>query len=145
MYRIVAGSIEVLLAHPGGPFYAHKDAGYWSIPKGEPEPGEELLATAEREFAEETGFEPNGPYLELTPIVQKGGKVVHAWAFAGDCDPTALRSVTFQLEWPAKSGRLLEFPEVDRAAFFQVEEAKEKIKQTQAPLIDQLARHLQDR
>lgn len=145
MYRIVAGSIEVLLAHPGGPFYAHKDAGYWSIPKGEPEPGEELLATAEREFSEETGFEPNGPYLELTPIVQKGGKVVHAWAFAGDCDPTALRSVTFQLEWPAKSGRLLEFPEVDRAAFFQVEEAKEKIKQTQAPLIDQLARHLQDR
>jgi predicted NUDIX family NTP pyrophosphohydrolase len=145
MYRIVAGSIEVLLAHPGGPFYARKDAGYWSIPKGEPEPGEELLATAEREFAEETGFEPNGPYIELTPIVQKGGKVVHAWAFAGNCDPTALRSVTFQLEWPARSGRLLEFPEVDRAAFFEVEEAKEKIKQTQAPLIDQLARHLQVR
>ena len=118
MYRLRNGTVEVLLAHPGGPFYINKDDGAWTIPKGEPDTSEELLRTAEREFAEETGLKPHGPYLELAPIQQKGGKIVHAWAFEGDCDPATIRSSLFMLEWPPKSGRQMMFPEVDRAGFF---------------------------
>jgi predicted NUDIX family NTP pyrophosphohydrolase len=110
MYRVRNGQLEVLLVHPGGPFFAKKDEGAWSIPKGEPDAGEELFDAAQREFEEETGFKAAPPFIELSPITQKGGKVVHAWAFAGDCDSAQLRSNSFMLEWPPRSGRTQEFP-----------------------------------
>ena len=138
MYRIRDHRLYVLLVHPGGPFFQHKDEGAWTIPKGEVEPGEDLLAAAQREFHEETGFQPTGPFLSLASIKQKGGKIVHAWACAGDCDPTAIVSNTFQLEWPPKSGRQAEFPEVDRAEFFDVATARRKINPAQVTLIDEL-------
>jgi predicted NUDIX family NTP pyrophosphohydrolase len=138
MYRWHMGNVQVLLAHPGGPLFARKDHGHWSIPKGEPDGDEELLATAIREFEEETGFKPSGPYIPLSPIQQKGGKIVHAWAFAGDCDPTALQCVTFSLEWPPKSGRYVDFPEVDRVEFCTLEMARQKLKPAQVPLVEQL-------
>ena len=142
MYRVRGGTIEVLLVHPGGPFWRKKDEGAWSIPKGEVESGEELLATARREFHEELGLEAAGNFIPLTPIRQKGGKVVHAWAFEGDCDPAAIRGNTFTMEWPPKSGRAIEFPEVDKAAFFDLEAARRKINPAQAALLDQLDRLL---
>ena len=111
MYRIKDGAVQVLLAHPGGPFFQNKDEGSWSIPKGEPEKDEDLLVAAQREFAEETGLKPIGPLVPLRPIQQKGGKVVYAWAFAGDCDTAVLKSNTFTIEWPPRSGRQAEFPE----------------------------------
>ncbi|MCE5268375.1 MAG: NUDIX domain-containing protein [Planctomycetaceae bacterium] len=138
MFRSKNGLVEVLLAHPGGPYFVAKDNGAWTIPKGEPEPGEDLLTTAQREFEEETSLKPIGPYLPLAPIRQKGGKVVHAWAFQGDCDPAALASNAFTMEWPPHSGRQMEFPEIDRAEFFPLTAAKRKIKSTQIPLIDEL-------
>lgn len=136
MYRVKDGGVQVLLAHPGGPYFAKKDE--WTIPKGEPEPDEDLLCTARREFEEETGVKPIGPFVPLKSIQQKGGKIVHAWAFEGDCDPTALKSNTFTMEWPPKSGRQMDFPEIDRAAFFDLATAKQKIKAAQAALIDEL-------
>jgi len=138
MYRIKGGVAEVLLAHPGGPFFRTKDEGSWSIPKGEPAADEELLATAQREFEEETGLQACGPFLPLKPIQQKGGKIVHAWAFEGDCDPTAIRSNTFQMEWPPKSGQQKEFPEIDRAEFFDLVTARKKIKAGQDRFLDEL-------
>jgi predicted NUDIX family NTP pyrophosphohydrolase len=140
MYRIKEGVLQVLLAHPGGPFFRNKDEGAWSIPKGEPDGDEDLLLTAQREFAEETGVTAKGPFLPLQPIQQKGGKIVHAWAFQGDCDTTALHSNTFTMEWPPKSGRQAEFPEVDRAEFFDLAAARKKIKAGQEGLLDQLQR-----
>jgi predicted NUDIX family NTP pyrophosphohydrolase len=137
MYRLRGGA-EVLLVHPGGPFFRNKDEGVWSIPKGEIEAGEDLLDAARREFEEETGVEPSGPFTALSPVKQKGGKTVHAWAFAGDCDPAAIVSNTFTMEWPPKSGRQAEFPETDKAQFFDLAEAKRKINAAQAALIDQL-------
>ena len=128
MYRIQDGKLQVLLAHPGGPLFKNKDEDAWTIPKGEIEPGEDLLEAAKREFQVETGVMPTGPFTVLTPIKQKGGKIVHAWAFRGDCDPGAIVSNIFTLEWPVRSGRLLEFPEIDRAEFFDVAEASRKIK-----------------
>jgi len=142
MYRIQAKQLQVLLAHPGGPFFQKKDAGAWSIPKGEIEADEDHLQAAQREFREETGITPCGPFLKLTPIQQKGGKVVHAWAFEGDCDPAAIVSNTFPMEWPPKSGRQVDFPEIDRAEFFAVEEAKRKINPAQVALIDELVEKL---
>lgn len=142
MYRARGSALEVLLVHPGGPFFRNKDAGVWTIPKGEPEPGEDLLAVAVREFREETGFEPTGPYLELTPVKQAGGKWVHAWAFAGDCDPTQIRSNVFTIEWPRGSGRKATFPEVDRADFFDLPTARKKIHPAQAAFLDELATRL---
>src|SRR5690348_7570165 len=127
MFRRRGGEPEVLLVHPGGPFWAHKDDGAWSIPKGEVEAGEDLLASARREFAEETGFRAEGPFIPLTPLRQPGGKVVHAWAFEGDADPERLHSNMVSLEWPPKSGRRREFPEVDRAAWFSLGQAALKI------------------
>ena len=115
LYRFRDGNLEVFLVHPGGPFWAKKDLGVWSIPKGEIDEGEEPLGAARREFEEETGFSPEGTFRELTPVRQRSGKIVHAWAVEGDCDPTALRSNTFTLEWPPRSGRMQEIPEVDRA------------------------------
>jgi predicted NUDIX family NTP pyrophosphohydrolase len=138
MYRIQDGKLQVLLAHPGGPFFKNKDEGAWTIPKGEIEPGEDLLEAAKREFEEEIGVTPTGPFLALTPIKQKGGKVVHAWAFKGDCDPGEIVSNTFSIEWPPRSGRRMDFPEIDRAEFYDVAVACRKIKAAQTPLIDEL-------
>lgn len=143
MYRRIGGELQVLLVHPGGPLWQHKDAGWWSIPKGEIAEGEDPLAAARREFIEETGFVVREPFIELTPVQLKSGKIVHAWAFEGDCDPAALRSNTFTLEWPPRSGRRREFPEVDRAGFFTVSEAKVKMSERQFPLVEELRRKLQ--
>lgn len=136
-YRRRAGHVEVFLIHPGGPYWARKDDGAWSIPKGE-FTAEDPLEAAEREFIEETGFRPVGPYRTLTPIRQPSGKRIHAWAFEGDYDPSAIRSNSFSMEWPPGSGMEREFPEVDRAGWFTVEKAREKITRGQAGFIDQL-------
>lgn len=145
LYRRGAAGIEVLLAHPGGPFFASRDAGHWSIPKGEPDGDEPLEAVALREFAEETGHAPpSGPRLELGSIRQKGGKVVHAWAVEGDLDPATAHSNTFELVWPPGSGRYITVPEIDRVAWFDLDEARRRIKAAQIPLLDRLEAHLGD-
>ena len=145
MYRIKEGVTQVLLAHPGGPYFQNKDDGAWTIPKGEPDADEDLLLTAQREFQEETGFAPKGDFLPLQPIKQKGGKIVHAWAFEGDCDPNAIKSNLFTMEWPPKSGRQMEFPEVDRVEFFDLDVGRKKIKWGQDALIDELEVILKNR
>ncbi|HVR11418.1 MAG TPA: NUDIX domain-containing protein [Thermoanaerobaculia bacterium] len=133
------GLAEVLLVHPGGPFWAKKDLGAWSIPKGEVAPGEDTLAAARRELAEETGVEAAPPFLSLGSVVQRGGKTVTAWAAAGDADPAAIASNSFTMEWPPRSGRMQSFPEVDRAAWFSLAQAKQQILEGQRPLLDRLA------
>lgn len=138
MYRIKDDKLQVLLAHPGGPFFKNKDDDVWSIPKGEVDLDEDLLECAKREFEEETAVSPTGPLIALKPITQKGGKIVHAWAFSGDCDPSAIVSNTFKMEWPPRSGTQSEFPEIDRAEFFDVAAARRKIKAAQMPLIEEL-------
>ncbi len=138
MYRIDDGNLQVLLAHPGGPFFKNKDEGSWSIPKGEIEPHEDFLDAARREFKEETGLTATGPFIPLGQVKQKGGKVVHAWAFEGDCDPATIVSNTFSMEWPPKSGQQMEVAEIDRAEFFDLETARQKINAAQASLIDEL-------
>jgi predicted NUDIX family NTP pyrophosphohydrolase len=138
MYRIHDGQLQVLLAHPGGPFFQNKDAGAWSIPKGEVEPSEDLLEAAKREFEEEIGVTPTGPFIALKPVKQKGGKIVHAWAVEGECDPRAIVSNTFTMEWPPRSGQQMAFPEIDRADFFDLVAARRKITAGQAPLIEEL-------
>lgn len=138
MFRIKEGATEVLLAHPGGPYFVNKDEGAWSIPKGEPDADEDLLLTAQREFEEETGVKPNGPFIPLSQIQQKGGKIVHAWAFEGDCDPSNIRSNTFTIEWPPRSGQQQAFPEIDRAEWFDLATARRKAKFGQVGLIDEL-------
>jgi predicted NUDIX family NTP pyrophosphohydrolase len=135
MYRRNGGELQLLLVHPGGPFWARKDAGSWSIPKGEYADGEEPLAAARREFEEELGCAPQGEAWPLGEIVQPGRKVVTAWAVEGDFDVGTLRSNTFELEWPPKSGRKQSFPEVDRAQWFTAEEAQQRILAGQRPLI----------
>jgi predicted NUDIX family NTP pyrophosphohydrolase len=142
MFRRRDNELEVLLVHPGGPFWMKKDLGAWSIPKGEIQPGEEPLATARREFAEELGITPEGKFAFLTPVQQKGGKRVQVWAFEGDCDPASVRSNSFQVEWPPRSGRMREFPEVDRAAFFNLAEAKLRINPAQIPCLEELKQKL---
>ena len=137
MYRRSGGHVEVLLVHPGGPFWMKKDTGAWSIPKGEYDDGEDAFAAATREFQEETGLVAQGPFLPLSPVRQSG-KIVQAWAFEGDCQPESLRSTTFSLEWPPRSGRRQEFPEVDRAEWFGLEEARRKIIPGQEALLDEL-------
>jgi predicted NUDIX family NTP pyrophosphohydrolase len=127
MYRERNGQMEVLLVHLGGPFWKNKDRGAWFVPKGEINPGEDLLAAAKREFQEETGLVPRGDFVPLGSVKNKSGKTVHAWAFAGDCDPTCIKSNTFEIEWPPKSGRMATFPEIDRADFFTFEAAREKM------------------
>lgn len=138
MYRKKKGEVEVFLVHPGGPFFKKKDAGAWSIPKGELDEGEEPLAAAKREFQEETGCSPAGAFLPLAPVKQTSGKLVISWAVEGDCDADSITSNTFSLEWPPQSGKLREFPEVDRAAWFTIPEAREKINPAQIPLLDEL-------
>jgi predicted NUDIX family NTP pyrophosphohydrolase len=135
MCRVRGGEIEFLLVHPGGPFWKNKEAGAWTIPKGEIGSGEEPLQTAKREFREELGLEPVGDFVELPAITQKGGKRVLAWAFQGDCDPDRITSNTFEIEWPPRSGRMARFPEVDRAGFFNWEAACERMNPAQWPLL----------
>jgi predicted NUDIX family NTP pyrophosphohydrolase len=138
MYRTRGGRAQVLLVHPGGPFFRNKDRGAWSIPKGEVGPDEDLLEAARREFEEEIGFRPSGPFAALTSVQQSGGKTVHAWAFEGDCEPATVVSNTFTMEWPPRSGRRVEFPEIDRCDFFGLDEARHKINPAQVGLIDEL-------
>jgi predicted NUDIX family NTP pyrophosphohydrolase len=139
LHRSGDGHLEVLLAHPGGPFHATKDVGAWSIPKGEVEPGEDLVDVARREFLEETGHPvPADGAIPLGTIRQKGGKVVHAWALPGDLDPAAAHSNSFSLEWPPGSGRLEAFPEIDRVAWFDLPEARLRLKDAQVPFLDRL-------
>jgi predicted NUDIX family NTP pyrophosphohydrolase len=143
LYRRGAGGAEVLLVHPGGPFWAKKDAGAWSIPKGEIGPGEDALARARTEFEEELGaVPPAGEVRALAPIRQAGGKRVHAFAVEGAFDPAALRSNSFAMEWPPRSGRRQEFPEIDRAAWFDLATARAKINPGQVPLLDALEKLL---
>lgn len=140
LFRHSAQGIEVLLVHMGGPYWARRERGAWSIPKGEPLSNEELLDAAKREFREETGFLPRGPFLPLDAVRQTGGKIVHAWAAEGAWDPARLRSDTFALEWPPHSGKHQEFPEVDRAAWFGLAEARAKLVTGQVPLLDRILR-----
>jgi len=139
MYRLKGGTLEIFLCHPGGPFFAKKNEGVWSIPKGEVEADEDLLQTALREFEEETGIKPEGEFISLGHIKQKNGKIVHAWAFVGDwSEDKAIKSNTFTLEWPPQSGQKQEFPEIDQGVFFESETAKQKINPAQVALIERL-------
>jgi predicted NUDIX family NTP pyrophosphohydrolase len=140
MYRLVEDRklLEVLLVHPGGPYWKRKDDGVWTIPKGNIEPGEDVLAAAIREFTEETGLTPAGPFVALGEVRQRSAKRVHAWAFQGTCDPGSIQSNSFEIEWPPKSGRRESFPEVDRAAFFAINMARQKILPAEEPFVNRL-------
>jgi predicted NUDIX family NTP pyrophosphohydrolase len=142
LYKLAAAGPRVLLVHPGGPFWAKKDAGAWSIPKGEYEPGEEALRAAIREFGEETGMAPEGHFHALGEIVQKSGKAVAAWACRGDFDPAKLVSNLCEIEWPPRTGKRLQIPEADRAEWFTLDEARIKLNPAQVPFLDRLAAHL---
>ena len=142
LYRDGRAGPEVFLVHPGGPFWAHKDAGAWSIPKGEYGAGEDPLEAARRELLEETGAEVPGPFTALRPVRQTGGKVVTVWAARGHLDPSQLRSNTFSLEWPPRSGVQCQFPEVDRGAWFTLDEARGRLLASQRPLLEELGRVL---
>ena len=142
MYRRRHGGLEVFLVHPGGPFWQKKDVGAWSIPKGEYTTDEDPLEVAKREFQEETGFKATGKFVPLTSRKQPSGKIITAWAFEGDCNASAIRSNTFSMEWPPHSGKQEEFPEVDRAGWFSIPDAKEKIIKGQSSFIDELTQIL---
>lgn len=142
MYRKRGGRLEVFLVHPGGPFWAKRDLTAWSIPKGEFAQDENPLTAAKREFTEETGYAVEGDFIDFGNIRQPSGKRVHAWAIRGDCDAAAIKSNTFTMEWPPQSGQIREFPEVDRAAWFDLETAREKLHKGQVPLLDVFARKL---
>ncbi len=142
MYRRRQRIVEVFLVHPGGPFWSKKDAGAWSIPKGEYAAGEDPFEVAKREFREETGFEASGEFVPLTPRKQPSGKIITAWAFEGDCDASAVKSNTFSMEWPPRSGRQQEFPEVDRAGWFTLPDAGQKIIKGQSGFIEELTQLL---
>lgn len=142
MFRVRKHCLEVLLVHPGGPFWRNKDLGSWSMPKGLSEESEDALKAARREFEEETGVKAEGQFLALGELKQPSGKVIAAWAFEGDCAPERIRSNMFSVEWPPKSGRMKEFPEVDRAAWFALDEARTRILKGQAAFLDRLAAQL---
>lgn len=142
VYRIVGGASEVLLVHPGGPYWAKKQEGAWSIPKGEAGAGEGLLEAARRELFEETGLKPDGEFIPLAPVKLKSGKSIHAWAIEGDADPATLRSNTFELEWPPKSGRTQQFPEADAFRFCTPAEARRLLNPAQVALVEELERIL---
>lgn len=139
LYRKAAHGLQVFLVHPGGPFFKNKDEGSWSVPKGEYLPDEDLLRAAKREFQEETGHEITGNFIALSPVKQKGGKMVSAWAVEGDINPENIKSNTFEIEWPPRSGKKQTFDEIDRAEWFDIATAKIKINSAQAALIDELA------
>jgi predicted NUDIX family NTP pyrophosphohydrolase len=139
MYRIVDGQTEVLLVHPGGPYWQRKDDGAWTFPRGEIEPGEDQLSAAIREFSEETGLNPQTPFLTLGEVKLRSSKIVRAWAFQGSADPKSIRSNLFEIEWPPKSGRRQQFPEIDRAEFFTISDAGRKIRLAEKPFLDRLA------
>jgi predicted NUDIX family NTP pyrophosphohydrolase len=145
MFRRCHGALELFLAHPGGPYWAHKDAGAWTIPKGEVNDGEDLLAAARREFEEETSLKPAGPFAPLRPVKLKSGKIVHAWAFEGDCDPAAVVSNTYKVEWPPRSGKWQAYPEIDRCGFFDPPAAREKLNAAQVAFVDELVALLEKR
>jgi predicted NUDIX family NTP pyrophosphohydrolase len=140
MYRRRHGSLEVFLVHPGGPFWQKKDVGSWSIPKGEYTADEDPLEVAKREFQEETGFKASGKFVPLTSRKQPSGKIITAWAFEGNCNPSTIRSNAFSMEWPPHSGKREEFPEVDRAGWFSIPDAKMKIIEGQSGFVDELVR-----
>lgn len=142
LYRRQSGVIQVFLVHPGGPFWTNKDIGAWSIPKGLIDPDEDPLEAARREFKEETGCSLRDHFLPLSPVRTRSGKLIHAWASEGDCDPSSLKSNTFAMEWPPGSGSQREFPEVDLGGWFEIEEAKKKINQGQTGLLAELQRLL---
>jgi len=143
MFRRKKGELEILLVHPGGPYFQNKDEGAWTIPKGEVAEGEDLLDRAKIEFEEELGIGPSGSWMELGSVKQKGGKTVYAWAFAGDLkEDFKLASNTFELEWPPRSGKMQCFPEIDQASFFSVEEARRKINVAQTVFLDRLIEQL---
>ena len=144
MYRVRADQLEVLLVHLGGPYWSRKDAGAWFVPKGGMEEEEDEFAAARREFQEETGMQPQGPFLELGSVYHKSGKRVVAWAFRGDGDPAALRSNTFRLEWPPKSGKMQEFPEIDRADFFTIDAAEKKMHPAEFIFVQRLEKLLRE-
>lgn len=145
MFRRGKEEIEVFLVHPGGPLWAKKDLGAWSIPKGEVEIGEEPIACARREFEEEIGMKAQGEFISLGEIRQTGGKVVHAWAFEGECDPSTVRSNSFSIIWPPKSGKLQSFPEIDRAEWFSVDDGRSRILKGQIPFLERLMRAIEKR
>lgn len=140
LYRLVNKELQVFLVHPGGPFWKHKDEGAWSIPKGETEGEADLLAVARKEFQEETGTTIDGDFTPLQPVTLKSGKHVYAFAIAGDIDADAIQSNTFPLEWPPKTGKMIEVPEVDKAAWFDIDTARKKINSAQVSLLDELLR-----
>ncbi len=143
MFRRRRPELEVLLVHPGGPYWRKKDLGSWSIPKGEYAEGETALAAAMREFEEETGIKPSGAFVPLDDIRQPSGKIITAWAFEGDCSPAEIRSNLFSMEWPPKSGKTREFPEIDHANWFSLEDAKARILKGQAGFLDRLISRVQ--
>lgn len=138
LYRLVDAQVQFLLVHPGGPFWKNKDIGAWTLPKGEPADGEELLTAAQREFFEETGQHISGSFIALDPVKQKGGKVIHAFAVEGDFNPDQLNSNTFEMEWPPRSGKKQVFPEVDKAQWFTLEQARERINTAQVVLLEEV-------
>jgi predicted NUDIX family NTP pyrophosphohydrolase len=142
MYRKALNTIEIFLVHPGGPYWSKKNEGFWTIPKGEYETDEEPLAAAIREFQEETGFKVSEPFVELGSIKQKTGKIVLAWAFEGNCEPTSLVSNTCEIEWPPRSGKKILIPEVDRGEWFSLDRAREFLRMEQFPLLDRLMQRL---
>jgi predicted NUDIX family NTP pyrophosphohydrolase len=142
LYRIRDSAVEVFLVHPGGPFWAKKDEGAWSIPKGEFADDEQPLSAAKREFQEETGFSMEGNFMALAPLKQRSGKLVYAWTLEGDCDAGAIQSNLFSMEWPPRSGKHQEYPEVDRASWFTLESAKRKIVPGQIGFLEQLQQML---
>ena len=144
LYRIIKKSIQVFLVHPGGPYWAKKDDGAWSIPKGEFEDDEEPLVAAKREFAEETGINVSGDFIELNPVKQKSGKLVYAWAVERNVDPSIIKSNNFEIEWPPRSGKMKSFPEIDKAEWFNVAGAMQKINSGQLPLIKELQKKIKE-
>lgn len=142
LYRNTGSETEFFLVHPGGPYFAKKNEGWWTIPKGELQPLEEPLDCAVREFKEETGYLPQGPFIALKPIIQKGGKKVVCWAAAGNLDPDTITSNTFEIEWPPRSGKMKEFPEIDKARWFAFEEAILFINERQVSLLEELKERL---
>lgn len=141
MYRLTPQRLEVLLVHPGGPFWKNKDNGAWVIPRGEVAENEDLFLAAQREFTEETGLTASGPFISLGEVRHRSGKHVHAWAFQGDCDPRTIRSNTFEIEWPPRSGKRQSFPEVDKAEFFALADGRLKMLEAETPFLDRLAEH----